>query len=157
MIIALITVGFIMTSMADGDEKWSLYGIHKSVGLIVLGLIPLRLLWYIKNTLPELPSDLPRWQLAASKGMYHALYLMMVVLPVTGLSMSLYGGYPVGFFQFFTIAAFEKAPGIAGTMKWVHETGGYVLAAFVSVHILAALYHHFVRRDNILKRMLGLS
>lgn len=155
IIITLLTVGFIMTDMQDGDLKWTVYGVHKAVGLIVLATIGFRIIWRFMNPEPELPKALPRWQKLASRINIRLLYVLMVVMPVSGFSMSYLGGYPIGFFGLFTIPPYGPKLEIAKGLAEIHETSGLILAYLVGLHVAAGLYHHLVRKDNVLLRMLG--
>lgn len=154
MILALLTVGFTMGGVAE-PFKWTLYGVHKAVGLTALVLVALRLLWRLKNAVPALPSDTPTWQRLASNANVMLLYTFMFVMPLSGLTLSLMGGHEVSYFGLFTIPAFTT--GSTAASLWasaLHNVSAFALAGLVSLHFLAGLYHHFVRKDPVLMRML---
>jgi cytochrome b561 len=157
IIIGSITVGFIMTGMKDGDDKWFFYGQHKSFGLIILSLIPLRLLWRAFNAQPTLPASMPWWQTKAANLNILFLYACMILMPTSGFVMSIWGGHPIAFFNLFTIAASPEKHPIAGIAYKLHGIFGWGIALAIGMHILASFYHHFVLKDNVLKRMLGCS
>lgn len=154
-IICLIAVGFIMSSMDPAPEKFELYGMHKAFGVIVLCLVAIRILWRITNATVQATEGVPPILQLAAKAGHLLLYIFMLVMPISGVLMSRFGGYPISVFEIFTIpAASEKSPELA---KLFHATHGYAAWGFViliTVHILAALYHHFIRKDDTLVRMI---
>ncbi len=154
-IICLIAVGFTMSSMDPSPEKFELYGMHKAFGVIVLCLVAIRILWRITNATVQAADGIPPILQLAAKAGHLFLYIFMLVMPISGVLMSRFGGYPISVFEIFTIpAASEKSPELA---KLFHATHGYAAWGFViliSAHILAALYHHFIRKDNTLVRMI---
>ena len=155
IIIGLITVGFTMTSMADSDDKWQLYSIHKALGSIVLILVIPRFLWRLMNIQPALPINLPKWQKGASKVIHYSLYVLMFLMPISGILMSCFAGYEINVFGLFVIPAFaEKNIELAKFFHYVHINSGIGFSVLIGLHIMAGLYHHFVRKDNILLRMI---
>lgn len=155
LIIGLIIVGYIMTDMVPGDDKWFLYAQHKAIGLIILALIPLRILWRLMNVQPPLPATVPWWQQKASSLNILLLYACMLLMPISGFLMSILGGHPISFFNLFTIAALPDKHPLAGSAHDIHIAFAYVISGAIILHLLAGLYHHFVLKDTVLKRMLG--
>jgi cytochrome b561 len=154
MIITLLIVGFTMASMEPSDQKWQLYAGHKATGVIVLSLVVLRFLWRLVNTQVLLPIDIPAWQKAAARSTHYILYFFMFMMPISGIMMSRLGGHDIDVFGMFTIHALEKNPDIAKLFWQFH---GYAAIGFVTMivlHILAGLYHHFIRKDRVLMRMI---
>lgn len=154
LIIGLVAVGTYMTDLPDGDSKWNLYGLHKEFGVLALVLVTLRFGWKLSNIAPVLPSSMPGWQILASKATHHFLYLLMFVSPVTGVVMSIYGGHDISIFGIATIQNVGKISSISAPSHWLHVSLGSVWIALIIMHASAALYHHFIQKDNILKRML---
>ena len=128
---------------------------HKAFGVIVLCLVAIRILWRITNATVQAAEGVPPILQLAAKAGHLLLYIFMLVMPISGVLMSRFSGYPISVFEIFTIpAASEKSPELA---KLFHATHGYAAWGFViliSVHILAALYHHFIRKDDTLVRMI---
>ena len=154
-IITLITVGFIMSAMDPTPEKYELYGMHKASGVVVLMLITLRLLWKFSNKAVQPPAGLPRLLILAAKAGHFLLYIFMIMMPVSGVLMSRFGGHDVNVFNLFVIpAAAEKTPQLAGLFHEIHVIGIWAFIAVIVLHFGAALYHHFIRNDNTLKRMM---
>ncbi|MBN8512501.1 MAG: cytochrome b [Rickettsiales bacterium] len=154
LIITLLIVGFYMTSLEPTEDKFKIYGMHKAFGLTVFVLILLRTLWRITNKYVQPPPDLPEVLKIAAVSGHLLLYVLMLVMPTSGMLMSLFGGHPISYFGLFTIDAFEKNAELAATFKNTHETTAWILVILISAHILAAIYHHFIRKDNVLLRML---
>lgn len=154
-IIALIAVGFLMSSMDPSPDKYELYGMHKASGVIILILIFLRLLWRFLGTRVHPVEGLPFMiKLAASVG-HFLLYIFMLSMPISGILMSRFGGHDINVFNLFIIPAFaEKSPEIAGIFYQIHTLGVWAFIAIIAMHIGAAFYHHFIRRDNVLMRMI---
>ncbi|MEB3702697.1 Cytochrome b561 [Candidatus Bealeia paramacronuclearis] len=160
LIIGLAIVGDWMSDLPPDETKWFIYGWHKQLGALLLSLAVLRILWRMMNVTPVLPNFMPDWQKLVSKLNVFILYIIMFGFPITGLTMSLLGGHDVSLFGFYTLKAFPKTPELEGIAKTAWEVHGMLLWALIgfgSLHILAAVYHHFILKDNVLKRMLPMS
>ena len=153
-IICMLMSGFFMTFIAASSLKWSLYNIHKAFGVITLTLVVLRVLWRLINQKPQLPENMLNWQKVLYNTTHCLLYLLMFLMPISGLVMSLFGGYSISIFGVFSIPAFKTIPIIAVFFNYLHTIAAFILIGFIVLHIIAALYHHFYLRDNILKRMI---
>ncbi|MFT5452158.1 MAG: cytochrome b561, partial [Enterobacterales bacterium] len=145
IIITLLAVGFTMTGLEDGDEKWKIYAIHKATGLIILGLALFRWYWVLSNDKPKPLANWSKADVAISHATKWLLMLMMVVMPVAGIMQSLAGGHDIGFFGLFTIEGFaEKNEQLQHLFHEVHEYGGLILVIIIGLHVLAALKHHLL-------------
>ena len=137
-------------------REWKVMPVHKSIGLTVLALTLLRILWRLTHRAPPLPAEMPVWE----KGMVHATHFafhaFMLAMPLTGWIMSSAGNRPLNWFFLFDIPKFavSKDDAIVGVSGEAHEIMGFVWAALIIVHILAALRHHFILKDNVLRRMI---
>ncbi len=154
MILGLLMVGFIMESMEPSEQKWQLYGYHKATGFTIFILVTIRIVWRLINIEVLLPQDLPHWQVIVSKITHYLLYLFMFLMPFSGIMMSRLGGHNINVFDLFTIPAAAKNPELAGIFHKTHGLAAYGILAFILLHIGAALYHHFIRKDNVLMRMI---
>ena len=156
MIITMLFVGSSMVDMPDGDEKWKIYGLHKASGLIVLGLALFRWFWMLTNDKPEALSTWSKAETGISHATKWILMLMLLIMPIAGITMSIAGGHGVSFFGIFTIPGLaEKNEMIDGIFHEIHEIGALVIVVIGGLHILAAIKHHFMDKDNTLNRMLG--
>lgn len=154
VVIALVCVGFVMEQMEPSDIKWQLYGMHKAIGVSVFAFIIFRVYWRLINKTVSKPFNMPRWQSLASKLTHFFLYILMIAMPLSGMLMSLFGGHNINMFGLFVIESFEKNPPLGKFFHTMHGYAAYGIAGFIIIHILAALYHHFICRDGVLRRML---
>jgi len=154
MIIILLTVGLIMTSMEPSDQKWEIYGMHKATGVVILFLACLRLLWRGINSAVTPPAGLNNLQMVGAKIVHYLLYICMFLMPISGIFMSLYGAHDIHVFGLFTIPAFEQNKELSGIFQFIHHTTAFILISLIVLHFAAAIYHHFIRKDNVLTRMI---
>jgi len=128
--------------------------LHKSVGIVVLALVVLRLLWRLGN--PVAPAaGLTPLETRLSELTHWALYAVMLGIPLTGYLFASAEGQHLDFFGLLTAASpLPTNRSFSGPMEFLHRTGQYAIYGFVGLHVLAALYHHFVKRDGVMQRML---
>ena len=146
--------GNFLASLPKGAEKMEAAGMHKSFGSIVLMLIMLRLLWRLINETPRLPDETTAAEAFVAKAMHWGLYVLMFAQPLSGIMMSQAAGIPVSFFGLFEFPVFlDKNPELAKTFLTVHGTVWILLVIAIIGHAGAALHHHFIKKDNVLKQM----
>ena len=167
LIVALIITQYVLAKLAESAghdraahpaaalQQLALLARHKSVGLTIFALALLRLLWRWYSGPPPLPATMPRWQVFFAKVTHYAFYVLLLLLPMSGLVMSAASNYPVSYFGLFTIPN-VVAPDetLKEIMKERHELLFDILVIVAVVHIAAALKHHFVDRDDVMRRML---
>lgn len=154
-IFGMLAVGFIMTDLPMNPDKFRVYGIHKSVGALILIAALLRLLWRLINLVPPLPAHMPLWERLGAHGSHIALYILLFIMPLSGWLMSSAAGFPVSVFGWFTLPnliAPDKA--LQELLVEVHELLAFAIIGLVTLHAAAALKHHFIDKDNVLRRML---
>jgi cytochrome b561 len=139
--------------------------LHKSIGITVLVLSLLRLAWRLMSPPPPLPSDMPRWERLTAGAVYVLFYGVMIGMPLTGWAMvsasKFIHVYPISIFGLFTWPAIAPLTTLApGPMRHAHHlflTGHGLLAklayVLIVLHVAAALRHQFIRRDDIMARM----
>lgn len=155
MVIGLLGVGLYMTNMRISPQKIQLYMTHKSVGLTVLALMLVRVLYRLKNPAPALPDGIPGWQKAASHISHVLLYLLLFAMPISGWLMNGASGFPMKYFGVVRVPdLLARNQESLSLFKAVHFYFAWTLMALISVHVLAALKHHFIDRDCVLRRML---
>ncbi|MBC8750434.1 MULTISPECIES: cytochrome b [Paraburkholderia] len=158
LIIGLLALGLYMVRLPDAGfdtRKIVLILYHKEIGFAVLVLLPARLAWRLTQILPQLVADLPQWQKIAARFVHLCFYAMMFALPVTGWLMSSAAGIPVSFFGLFMLPGFlPRDDYLFQRLIDIHKWLAYVLILLIFVHVGAALMHHFVRKDDTLRRML---
>ena len=147
------SLGFVMVDLERGALRSSLFHFHKSMGILLLGLIILRLLWKVINTAP---IHLSNNQLIKkiSKFVHYSFYLILLIVTFSGWIYSTARAGPVDVFGLFYMPAIvEKNDVIGKIAKDVHIYSVYIFISFAVIHILASIYHHFFLKDKTLKRM----
>lgn len=154
-IFGMLAVGLIMVDMDPSSEKWALYGLHKSTGVIILLLVIGRLSWRLHNPVPQLPKTLPSWHHRFAKLSPIALYTLMFLMPLSGFILSEASGHPITVYGMFTLPMIlPKNLALSNVASFIHKYGGFAFIGILTLHVGAALYHHFILKNNILKRML---
>ncbi|AHI26363.1 cytochrome B [Komagataeibacter xylinus] len=162
-IAALVIIGLLMVHGGlTPDAMFRLYQLHKSIGITVLLAAVVRLAWRFSYRPPPLPQTMPPREKAAAHAGHIMLYATLFLIPLTGWALVsssvfgiptvLYGLVPWPDLPVFSTLA-DKAP-VEAVLKTVHAYGAYALIALVVLHVLAALRHQFLLRDNIMARML---
>ena len=157
LLVGLIGLGLYMTGLPDvgfDKRKIQLILLHKEYGMLALVLALLRLAWRVGNVLPALVAQLPDWQKVVARFVHLCFYGLMFALPISGWLMSSASGIPVYFFGF-------RLPDFIAHNEYrfqllidVHMWLSYALIGLIVVHAGAALRHHFLSRDNTLRKML---
>lgn len=155
IIIVMIALGLYMVELPISLKKLKYYGWHKQFGVLVLMLVTVRLAWRFSNTTPRLPPQMPKWEQFAAHGMHYVFYVFMFALPITGWMLSSAAGLPVSFFGLFVLPDLvsESEP-LRLQLTLVHKWLAYGLIAAICGHFAAAIKHHFIDKDDILRRML---
>jgi cytochrome b561 len=154
-VLANMGIGLIAEEMALSPQKLKLFLLHKSIGMTILGLAILRLGWRLLQTVPLMPSGMRAWQRRVSAVSHTLLYALIFAMPLSGWMLNSAANVPLRWFGWF------RLPAIAPTseaweeaMEWLHVGLFYAFAALIALHAVAALKHHFVDRDAVLRRML---
>lgn len=156
-IIGMLILGLYMEGLSLTPGKLNLYGIHKSIGSLILIAVAARLLWRLANPTPELPAHMSR----AERWLVHlghlGLYFCMFAMPMSGWLMSSAAGFPVSVFGWVTLPDLvEKGHEWRQYFGLAHTYVSYLMIGLIGAHFIAALLHHFVHKDNVLSRMLPL-
>jgi cytochrome b561 len=155
LIFAMISLGLLAKNWPLSPTKLSLFYWHKSFGILILGLVALRLLWRWLNPTPVLPPAMPRWERKAARITHALLYAVMIVMPLSGWIINSAAKFPFkvfGVWRLPAIIAPDKA--LQQLVAQVHFSLFLLLVILLTLHIAAALRHHFMLRDDILFRML---
>ena len=130
--------------------------LHKSIGLVLLGVMVLRVLWRFISPPPPTLSSYSRMTRLGAKFGHGFLYLSLFAVMVAGYLISTADGVGIPVFGLFEVPALVSGlPDQADTAGVIHFYLAWVLVIFSGLHALAALKHHFIDRDVTLKRMLG--
>ncbi len=156
MLVGMIASGFYMVGLdaEKSPEKWVFYGWHKSFGMALILLILIRFQVRVKSKLPSLMEAYPAFLKYVADFNHKILYLLMLLVPVSGYLMSSFAGYPTMVFGITLPNFLEKNEKLA---KFFHEQHGilpYILLALVVLHILAVLKYLLFDKKNILNRMI---
>jgi cytochrome b561 len=147
------TLGYFMGDLDKGPLRFFIFNLHKSLGILVLVLIILRLFWRLINLAPA-PLSQNYLLNKLSKAVHYFFYFILLVMTFSGWTYSSARGGPINVFGLFSVPALvEKNNEIAKIAINIHTLSVYVFIAFVGLHILASLYHHYFLKDKTLKRM----
>ena len=140
----------------EADESGSLFDWHTAFGLSVLALMVVRLVWRVTHTVPALPRNTPGWQQVAARATHIAFYGLLIALPITGWLLTSVDGDAISFFGWFTVPSLPVPTGEASEdfLEETHELLGNVLLVLAGIHVLAGLKHHYIDRDDVLRRMM---
>jgi len=153
-ILAGIPIGFVMDDAPKGPVQNALYDLHKSLGILVLLLALARIALKRSKGVPAPSADVVGWQRPTATTVHHALYVLMIVVPLLGFLANSFYGAPIPFFWLFTIPVFTpRNQEIAGMLFSLHMALAILFGMLITLHIAAALYHRFVRKDRVFARM----
>lgn len=154
LIIGLLILGLYMVPLPISREKLKFYRWHKEFGMVVLMLVVLRVAWRLSNIIPSLAS-LPLWEKFAARSVHYAFYVFMFAMPISGWMMSSAAGFPVSFFRLFLLPDLVSPnENLRIALTEIHKWLGYLLIATLFLHVGASLKHHFINKNDILRRML---
>ena len=156
LVLIMAPIGIAMANADFGKAQDTLYHLHRSIGLLLLPIVLIRVFWRWQHPAPPLPADIPIIQQMAAHMTHWALYALLIVQPVVGwIATSAYGA-PILFFWIFEVPpiwpvdqAFSER--VFALHRWI----GLAIAFLLCAHIGAALFHHFVRKDRVLLRMVS--
>lgn len=129
------------------------FNLHKSIGITLLALIIIRFIWRITHKPPALLASYKAWERKLSTGAHHLLYLLMFVMPISGLIMSAASKYGVKWFGFDFIAGLDNQT-LREIFHETHEITGLVLLIIIILHIAGALKHKIIDKDKTMQRIL---
>ena len=156
LIFGLFALGYWMRTL-DYYHPWYQQApdLHKSFGILLVVIMLTRIVWRFVTTKPEHLTSHKPWELRLAHIIHWILYLGILLILITGYLIATSENRPIEVFELFNvpavIQAFEEQEDIAG---FIHEWAAYVIMAFVGLHILGALKHHFIDKDKTLKRIL---
>jgi cytochrome b561 len=156
-ICVLITapVAISMTRVGKGPTQDILYNLHKSIGVLILILMVLRLINRLTAGAPIADPGIKPWQKTVSSAVHTSLYVLLFAMPIVGYIANSAFGASTPFFGLFDLPPIVgKNEELATQLFTIHRWVGWLLIILVLTHVSAALYHYFVRRDNVLHRML---
>ena len=156
LILLLLGHGWWMTHLAPRPDRLAHYAGHAALGYDLLALLILRLLWRWTHAVPDLPAGLARWEYLTAKAGHFGLYLMMFASTLTGWALAGTMRTPLNKDVFnLTVPSIyiSQDRAMHGLFEESHELLSYALAILIVVHLVAALRHHFVKHNTVLRRM----
>jgi cytochrome b561 len=155
IIFAAFPLGVYMHDLPLSPTKLHLYSYHKWMGITVLLLAILRIVWRTRNVPPALPEHMPRWQKIASHATHHLLYVLIIIVPMTGWLMSSAKGFQTVWFGVLPLPdLLGKDKALGELLTSVHQALNFTMLALVAMHIAAVIKHRYIDGDQILARML---
>lgn len=151
LILWLLWLGWTMTDLPKGAERSAAYGLHKSLGLLALLVLAVRLFWRRRNPPPQ--SLAQGWEARLATGTHHALYALLLLAPLAGYLASSFTPYAIKFFGIETPRLFWQDEMLNGLFKQLHLIFVWGIAALIALHLAGALKHAF-KRDGTMQRML---
>ncbi|HQT80845.1 MAG: cytochrome b [Ferrovum sp. 37-45-19] len=153
-IVVAFPLGLYMSDLSLSPLKLKLYAYHKWIGITVLGLFFLRILWRLTHRPPALPDRLQVWEKRLSHSVHGIIYLLLLLVPLTGWLHSSAAGVSVVYLNLIHLPNLvAKNKELSNTLKEIHETLNWVLVSFVALHILGAIKHQWRDKVNLLSRM----
>lgn len=137
------------TDLRRLTEDWHIY-----LGLLLLPLALFRFIVILRTSIPAITPTPPRWQLLASTTLKVYLYVLMIGMPIIGWIMLSAEGHSVAFFSIPLPALAPESEALADLAKEAHEILGISGYIFIALHAIAGLYHHYIVKDDTLRRIL---
>lgn len=156
LIFGLVALGWYMVDLTYYDRwYYTSLSAHKALGILVLELAILKILWSLYSRPPPFSPTIKPWERISARIMHGVLYLMMLLIPVTGYIISTSAGDPVSFFGWYEVPPlFPKDEAVRNLAIELHYYLAYGAAILATLHALAALKHQFIDRDGTLRKMI---
>jgi cytochrome b561 len=155
LVLLIIPIGWVMTRLDRGLAQDILFITHESIGLTILGLTAARIAWRLSHPAPPRSPDLSPLEARASGIVHMVLYLFLLALPISGYIMEVAGGFPLTYFGLAEVPRLVvKDEPLSKLAETAHLTLQFGVSLCIALHIGAALHHHFLRRNDVLARML---
>jgi cytochrome b561 len=148
LIIFMLFCGYFMSGLS-----WLNY--HKIIGLTIFSLAVLRVIWTLTNKHPKLPETMPIHEKLLAHAVQYLLYLFMLGMPLSGWAMATaFGKSPHVFGVYFPMPFITINPQLGIIFENIHNTAAVGLIVVLCLHIIGALRHHFLIKDDVLRKML---
>jgi cytochrome b561 len=156
LMLTMIPIGIAMANADFGPAQDTLYHLHRSTGAILLPLMLVRLIYRLMNPPPPLPNEIPASQRLAAHAVHWALYAAVIGQAIVGwIATSAYRAPIMVFWLFELPPIWREDRAFSDAMFMVHRNLGILIVLLLAAHIGAALYHHFIRKDRVLMRMVS--
>jgi cytochrome b561 len=156
LVLTMIPIGIAMANVDFGPTNDTLYHLHRSMGAVILPLMIVRLFYRWSHPPLPLPDDIAPIQKFAAEAVHWALYVLLIVQAAVGwIATSAYRAPILVFWLFELPPIWREDRAFSEQMFMVHRNLGILIALLVCMHIGAALFHHFIRKDRVLMRMIS--
>jgi len=159
MIVGQFSTGWLAENEPNREAGYVLIRNHFQFGVVLTGLILMRVLWRLSHRPPEPPPGEPRWRELTARAVHGMIYLALITLPVAGYIVWVHMKADMDVFGLFTVPTLFTPPVEDERLRagawYVHYFAGWTLIGLVALHVAAALFHQFVLRDGLIRRMTG--
>ena len=154
MVLSVLTVGSLLSSIPEAFQEVS-YMLHKSFGICIFFLMLLRLYFIQKDGRLKLPLQMALWDKVLARTVQYSLYVVLLLMPLSGWLMSCTSDYLPSFFGLFDLPCpgLDKNPELSKLMSTAHYTIAWIIGGLLTLHILGSLKHYFYDKDHVLQSM----
>lgn len=159
-LVAIIVIGMLAASFFLDDLPKAYQGsswlVHKSLGLTVLFLMIVRFVWIKYCGKPALPAAVPAWEKVLSCIVQYSFYVFLIAMPLCGWIMSMADNRIPSYFGLFNLPlpGIKPNEALGSLMFQAHKAIAFILIALIVLHVAGAIKHHFIEKDDVLRRML---
>ncbi len=155
LILAMFVLGWVAVNYPMSPTKLKLFIWHKSIGLTLLGLVVVRIAWRIANATPAPPLETSTTERRLARTGHAFLYLLMIAMPVSGYVINSTANFPFRYFGGMKVPNLIPTNELwQGAAETVHLAAFWIFLLIISIHVLAAVRHHVIKKNNVLIRML---
>jgi len=155
-VLGMVAVGFYLEfGGLSREERGPIMALHKATGTVLLLFIAWRVVWRIRQGFPAPAAGMPAWQETAARLTHWGLLAAMLVMPLSGVGMSLLGGRPIDVYGLFMLPPVAKIEAIGELGHTVHVVTAWILAGLIALHLAGALKHLLLDRDGTVARMVS--
>jgi cytochrome b561 len=154
LVFGMLVCGYFMGDIANKILRSEIINAHKLIGLLILVLMCLRAIWAVANIKPKSSVVARPWEKFAEKLVHYLLYFMLFLMPISGWVMSTAGGKPPRYAGVSLSLPINQNKAMSNTAFDLHSEIAIIIIALICIHVLAAFYHYFVKKDDVLQRML---
>jgi len=157
VLLLVVPMGVWLAYFRPADEalKLRLYNLHESFGVLVFGLALLRLFYRWVRPAPPWPAETPSAVRGMARVSHTLLYLLLTLMPITGFLATNAWGFPLALFNVLPLPSpVGKDEALAKVLSTLHWSGAALMGSLIALHVAGAVYHRFVKRDRLARRML---
>jgi len=153
LVLVMLGSAWAESTAASAEQAGAILEVHRSTGTLLWGVTLARLAWRTRSARPPWPADMAPWQRRAALAAEAMLYGLLVLQPLTGFAQSIWRGKPFPLFGVDVPALVPRDRSLVHLFEDVHAATAWLLVGLVAAHAAAALHHHFIRRDGVLRSM----